>query len=405
LKLVKVTAPFTLAGGWIMYRHGKAELDHIAEVVRSGSWFRYYGGEKHCHAVDELEKKLKSYTGARHVLATSSGTGALISCLAAMGVGPQDEVIVPGYTFIASAAAAIAVGAVPVIAEIDETLTIDVNDIKKKISPRSRVILPVHMLGFPCKMDEITALAGEHDIMVLEDTAQAVGGSYNGRLLGTIGDMGCYSLQWHKIISTGEGGCILTDNDKLYERAAIYHDDAHCFREIESGIPSFPGVNYRMSELAGAVGCAQIDRLPKLIADLRGVKKRFINRLEGTRAFRVAPSHDLEGDAGTTVTLMAPDEKSAETFANKMNRPSVFDTNKTNWHIYYHWDYILEKRSASGTGFPWKMPGWESPVQYSKDMCPATLDILKRSFSFPVNPDATDEEIDELVKRIHGALV
>jgi 8-amino-3,8-dideoxy-alpha-D-manno-octulosonate transaminase len=376
-----------------MYRHGRTELAEITRTTRSGSWFRYYGDQTHTHAVDRLEEKIAAYTRAQYVLATSSGTGALISSLAALGVGPQDEVLVPAYTFIATAAAVLAVGAVPVIVEVDETLTMDVKDIKRKISPRTRVIMPVHMCGYPSNMDAIMAMARKRRLKVLEDSAQAVGGHYHGRALATIGHMGCFSLQWHKIITSGEGGCVLTNDKALHERAAIYHDDAHCFRGIDQGSLSFPGVNYRMSELSGAIGCAQAERLEKLIRDLRNMKKNMVRMFGDLGQFRVIPSHDPRGDASWMITLIAPDRRSAESFARQTGIDSVLNTKKTNWHIYYHWDYIIEKRSASGTGFPWKLGNWKSPVKYSKNMCPRTLDILQRCFHIPVRPDAKAAEI------------
>ena len=387
-----------------MYRYGKEELDLATRVIKSGSWFRYYGSEEHLNTVAGLEKKLAEYTGVEHVLATSSGTGALISALAALGIGPQDEVLVPAYTFVATAAAAIAVGAVPVIVEIDETLTMDAHDIKRNITPRTRVIAPVHMLGYPSNMDDIMAIAQEHDLKVLEDSAQAVGGHYKGRPLGAIGDIGAFSLQWHKIITSGEGGAVLTRSPELYERAAIYHDDAHCFRGIDQGIPAFPGVNYRMSEIAGAIACAQADRLPGIITDLRAVKQKLSLALGDIAPFRIAPSHDSSGDAGWILTIQTPDRETANKYSELTGTGSVLDTRQTNWHIYYHWDYILEKRSVSGSGFPWKVGDWESPVQYSKEMCPNTLDILQRSFNYHLQPDWTDQQIEETAKKIRTGI-
>jgi len=350
-----------------MYRHGMEERKIADEVIASGSWFRYYGKDNHLRAVDALEAKLREYSGARHALATSSGTGALVSAMAAMGVGPGDEVIVPGYTFIATAAAAIAVGAVPVIAEIDESMTLDVEDARRKISPRTKLIVPVHMLGYPANMDAVLSLAREHDLRVLEDAAQAVGASCKGRTLGTIGDMGCWSFQWHKMITTGEGGCVLTDDDALIDRATI-------------------------------------DRLDGILADLRRAKRSVIERLGDLGEFRVAPSHDSEGDAGTTLTIQAPTREAAERFAEKTGAKTVFRNTATDWHVYYHWDYIIEKRSASGSGFPWKLGEWESPVEYSKDMCPGTIDVLSRSFNFSLNPDMDDERIGSLAERIRGGV-
>lgn len=383
-----------------MYRFGKSEVKQVGRIVGSGSWFRYYGGASHCHAVAEFENSMKEYTGSRYVLATSSCTGALISALAAFGIGPMDEVIVPAYTFIASAAAVLAIGAVPVIAEIDETLTIDPDDLKRKISPRTKAVIAVHMVGHPCNMALIKKIAREKNLLVLEDAAQAVGASYRGKVLGTIGDAGCYSLQWHKIISSGEGGCVLTNSRKIYERAAIYHDDAHCFRGIDKGIPAFPGVNFRMSELAGALACAQMKRLPKIIADLRKTRNSLISKLGNISPFIIAPNNDGKGDAGTTLTLQAPDRGTAAKFAEKTGFNSLFDNKATNWHYYYHWDYILEKRSVSGNGFPWKVGNWESPVKYSKDMCPTTLDILAKSFNITINPDAKNSDLNALAKKI-----
>lgn len=387
-----------------MYRHGQEEVDQVSDVIASGSWFRYYGTDRHGKTVTHLERRLADYTGANHALATSSGTGALICSLAALGIGPGDEVVVPGYTFIATAAAVLAVGAVPVIVEIDESLTINPASFEAAISPRTRAVMPVHMLGYPCDMDALSAIARKHDLKVVEDAAQAVGGEYKGRKLGAIGDMGCFSLQWHKIISTGEGGCVLTDDPTCYERAVIMHDDAHCFRAIDQGVAAFPGMNLRMSEVAGALGCAQIERLPVLIRDLRDSRRRLVEALGDMAPFRIAPSHDDAGMAGTTVTLQAPDRESARIFAEKTGMGSVLNTQATNWHIYYHWDYILEKRSANGKGWPWKFEGWESPVNYSKDMCPQTLDILQRSFNVAINPDADKEAIEQIAEKIAAGI-
>jgi len=193
-----------------MYRYGKKEVANAKKIVASGSWFRYYGGKMHCHAVDEFEKKMKSYTGARYVLATSSCTGALVSALAAIGVGPQDEVIIPGYTFVATAAAVVAIGAVPVIAEIDETHTIDVFDIKRKITPRTKAIIPVHLTGNPVFMPDLMNLhlhTGTYEISpyVIEDAAQAVDAEIYGKKVGGWGVAGEFSFHPLKNLNVVNG--------------------------------------------------------------------------------------------------------------------------------------------------------------------------------------------------------
>ena len=206
-----------------MYRIGKEEIDAVARVIRSGNLFKINDA---CKESEQCEAEMRDYFGSKNVLVMTSGKAALISALTALGIGPGDEVIVPAYTYIATAMAVVAVGAIPVIAEVDDTLTLDIADTEKKISRHTKALLPVHIQGFPCNMEALQALAEKYGLKIVEDACQAVGGSYKGKSLGTIGDAGVFSFNQFKIISAGEGGALLTDSRAVYERALIYHDSS-----------------------------------------------------------------------------------------------------------------------------------------------------------------------------------
>jgi dTDP-4-amino-4,6-dideoxygalactose transaminase len=242
---------------------GEEEKQEVLEVLERKYLFRYYGPQEYPSKVRQFEVEFSQKVGSEHALAVNSCTSALISSLIAVGVGPGCEVIVPGYTFFASAAAIVSAKAIPVVAEVDATLTLDPDDFERKITPYTKAVIPVHMRGVPCNMDRIMEIARRHDIKVVEDVAQAVGGTYHGKYLGTFGDCGAYSFQYHKIITAGEGGMVVTDDWLTYQRAMGYHDTAACWRPERFGEERFAGelfcgVNYRMSELTGAMLLAQL---------------------------------------------------------------------------------------------------------------------------------------------------
>ena len=211
------------------YWIGEEEKKEVLDVIESGHLFRYgsFDDPKFRHKTYTFEQEFARYCGVKHALLINSGTTALWIALQAMGLKPGDEVIVPAYTFVASYAAIIFAGCVPVLAEIDESLTIDPKDVHRRITPRTRAIMPVHMLGNPCQMDAIMAIAEKHGLLVLEDVCQAAGGSYHGRKLGSIGKAGAFSLNVFKTITAGDGGILITDDDNVYQRAFALHDQGH----------------------------------------------------------------------------------------------------------------------------------------------------------------------------------
>jgi len=388
----------------MMFRIGKEEVTAVERVVESGSLFRVNNS---LQEVDKFEREYAEAIGTKYALLVSGGTGALIAALVGLGIGPGDEVIVPGYTFMASASAVLAVGAIPVLAEINETMTLDPKDVEKKISKYTKAIMPVHICGFPADMDSLCAIAKKHNLKVIEDACQADGGQYKGRRLGSIGDVGAFSFNFFKLISAGEGGCVTTNDYKIYQRALIYHDGGAAFRPYSGDLtePVFIGTQMRASEILGAFMRTQLTRMDGIIADLRKVKGMFINAIRDTNLFKITPSNDYEGDLGTTLALTFKDENTARKFkdADGFGGLIPIDSGK---HVYINWAPIMEHRGGHCDAMnPFLMPENEGlNMEYSKDMLPNTLDILKRTLYINMHCDWTEEtgnnRIEEMQKSI-----
>ncbi len=258
------------------YLFGDEERKEVMDVLESGYLSRY-GQEsdpRFKHKVVTLEQEFAKKMGVKHALATNGGTSSLMAALIALGVGRGDEVIVPGYTFVASISAVIAVGGTPVLAEVDESLTLDPADVERRITKRTKAIVPVHMLGNPSDIDAIMAIAKKHKIPVLEDACQSLGASYKGKMTGSFGAINAFSLNINKTITTGDAGMVTSDSDELYERAFGYHDQGHkpLRMGLEIGARSMVGINLRINELTGAVGLAQLRKLDKIVGMLRDKK-------------------------------------------------------------------------------------------------------------------------------------
>ena len=314
---------------------GEDEKKEVMEVLDNKYLFRYYGPSNMPSKVRAFENAFKEKMGSPYALATSSCTGALISALVACGVGPGDEVLVTGYTFFASCASIVAAKAMPVICEVDETLTIDPVDMEKKITPATKAIVAVHMRGVPCNMDAIMALAEKYNLKVIEDCAQAVGATYKGKFVGTFGDCGCFSFQYHKTITAGEGGMVLCKDARIYDRCCSYHDTAACWRPDRFAEQRFEGElfcgsNFRMSELAGAVMCAQLRKLDGLNALMRDHQKRIINQIKDTKGIKVRPCNDPEGDTGICLMFYLDAPEKVGPFCDALQAAAANSTNVMN---------------------------------------------------------------------------
>ena len=394
---------------------GEDEKKEVMEVLDNKYLFRYYGPSDMPSKVRAFENAFKEKMGSPYALATSSCTGALISSLVACGVGPGDEVLVTGYTFFASCASIVAAKAMPVICEVDETLTIDPADIEKKITPATKAIVAVHMRGVPCNMDAIMEIAQKHNLKVIEDCAQAVGATYKGKYCGTFGDCGCFSFQYHKTITAGEGGMILCKDARIYDRACSYHDTAACWRPDRFAEQRFEGElfcgsNFRMSELAGAVMCAQLRKLDGLNALMRDHQKRIINQIKDTKGIKVRPCNDPEGDTGICLMFYLDAPEKVGPFcealqAEGVNAAGVFNSGIPDWHIYAHWKHVLQKKASNEICCPWDCPYHEkknaAPVEYAEDMNPKTLEYLGRVVHLDIPAQMTDEDCDMIAKAIN----
>ena len=383
-----------------MYRIGQEEIDAVRRVIESKQLFKINSG---LHEAQYAEEELRSTFGVGHALLMTSGHAALTSALIAMGIGPGDQVIVPAYTYIATAMAVVAAGAIPVLCEVDETLTMDPYDFERRITPATRAVIPVHIQGFPCQMDLITEIARRHGIRVLEDACQADGGSFHGKRLGTIGDAGALSFNFYKLITCGEGGALLTDDKAIFDRALIYHDSSAVafFGDQLEGckVPAFCGNEYRTNEIPASILRVQLSRMEGILHDLRD-RHAFLAGALGD-ACTLLPSHDRAGDCATTLALRfdTPEEAAAVAAVGGV---CPINTNK---HVYVNWTPILEKRGALHPLMdPFKMEANRSIIPtYTEDMCPRTLSLLSRAVYFSLTPDMTDEALLALAERIRAA--
>lgn len=392
---------------------GEEERAEILDVLDHKYLFRYYGPSDAPSKVRQLEVDFAEKIGMTYSLAVNSCTSALISSLIAVGVGPGDEVIVPGYTFFASCASVVAAKAVPIIAEVDDSLTMDPDDFERKITPRTKAVIPVHMRGVPCDMDRIMAIAKKHNVKVIEDVAQACGGSYKGKRLGSFGDCSAFSLQYHKIITAGEGGIVLTNDQLLYDRAQAYHDTAACWRPDRFGLPRyegevFPGVNFRMSELHGAVALAQLRKLDTLLDGMRKNKKRIKDQISDIPGLTFRKLNDEAGDTAICLVFFLKDAATTQKFAEALEAEGVeagciYSKGVPDWHVYAHWKMIMDKVTATPEGCPYTCHYYTErggKAEYSPDMCPQTLELLSRTIHLDIPPQMTEEDCDLTAKAI-----
>ena len=352
--------------------------------------------------------------GTKYCLATNSCTSALVTAYRALGIGAGDEVIVPAYTFFATSATVVSSNAIPVIVDVDETLCMDPEAMEKAITKRTRAIVPVHMRGAPAQMDAIMDIANKKGIPVIEDAAQAGGGSFGGKQLGSIGTMGCFSFDYYKVIVSGEGGFVTTDDKRLYTRAQNWHDCAACWRPDRFGPEAeseelFCGENYRMSELEGAVALAQIRRADAIIAGHRNAKKKIKDAIDKFNGLTFRRLTDEAGDAGICLVMYLPDAQAAQKVlpalqAEGVPAGGVYDSKVRDWHTYNYWEHILEKKSVASDNLPWSAVPEDELPKYSKDMCPRSLELLSRAILMDINYNYSDHDCAAIADGVNKVL-
>jgi len=380
-----------------MFEFGQQEIEAFEKVARSGQLFRYCK-DGQC---GRFEERFAEYIGTGHARLTASGTLALTAALAGVGVGPGDEVIVPGHTYIATALAVLAVGAIPVIVDIDESIMISPDAVDDAAGPRTRAVMPVHMWGAVCDMEAIMKVAAKHDLIVVEDCAQCVGGAFEGRMVGSFGKAAGFSFNYYKNITCGEGGAAVSSDGLTAQRIECFIDPCAFYwtGRREDSRP-FCSTSARASEFEGAILNAQLDRLPAMLQSLRQTKKTLIRAAEAA-GLTPAPARSIDHECCTTLFIQFEEAQQAQQFAEHTGAGIAGNTGR---HTYNEWDPILERRGSHHPALdPFTMPQNKGcRMNYSKDMLPRTLDILGRTAMIGLRPYMTDAEVADLVAKLEA---
>ena len=388
------------------------EIEAVAQVLNyPGRLFRYpgEGWQSQCQL---FEQETCGKLGAKHALMVASGTCALTLCLSAYGIGPGDEVIVPAYTYISTASAVTNAGAVPVIAEIDDSLGLDPVDVEKKITRYTKAVILVHMQGVPGRVDAIRNVCEKHNLKLVEDACQAIGSKYRGAYTGMRSDAFAWSLNFYKVITCGEGGVFFTNDDDAFIRGVYAHDPGSPMWKtgLSRGakLAPYTQMGMRGNEVCAAIARVQFSKLDAILGKTRALKKRLLECLETPVNYALQHVDDPEGDCGISLTLIARDKERAAGMVKLMgeqglNIGSLYNDGFPDRHVYSYWEAILNKHSPTPAGYPWNDPNYHGSVEYSPDMCQNTLDILARSMRFTMNLNLEPGHVEKVAKVINYA--
>lgn len=389
----------------------KREEEALLEVLESRSPFRYWGPGTPTKVL-RFEEGFAEYMGAKFALGVTSGTAALDCAVAGLGIGPGDEVIVPAYTWWSDYTCIVHAGALPVFAEIDNTLNLDPSDFERKITARTKAVIAVHLLGGPCDMDPIMETARKRGIVVLEDCAQCVGGSHRGRKLGSIGDVGIYSFQVNKMITSGEGGAVVTNDPVIYERAARFHDmgtmrQVFTDRTGASRVETFAGENFRMNEFTGAVLGAQLSKLDSMVAQLHSNAETVYDGIKKLPGIRLRRRPDPQGDIGYAVYFEMKDKAARDRCIEELRKRKVPASTLTGSVLLPIEESVVNKRTRHPD---W--PSFNSPegkrIEYGPDCCRQTLDVFDRFVQVRIGAKYTqriNDYIIDAVGQVYNSLV
>ncbi|OHB69721.1 MAG: hypothetical protein A2V70_16230 [Planctomycetes bacterium RBG_13_63_9] len=377
------------------------EKQEVLDVLESKYPFRWWGGDS---KVLQFEKAYAAQIGVKYALGVTSGTTALYTAMAALEIGPGDEVILPAWTWYADYDAVVLSGALPVFAEIDESLAIDPNDIEARITPRTKAIVPSHLQGGVADMDPILEIARRHKLYVMEDCAQCCGGRYKGKYVGSIADIGINSFQLSKTITSGEGGAVVSNDPKLFERAVRFHDVGSLrspYTESLGGglLAAFASCNFRMNEFTGAVLKGQLQKLETICSGLRTNARKVRQRIADLPGLKLRKSPDQDGDLGVTVFLDHGTHERRDRFLRALRAEGIAAAGPGGSAILP----IDERIENKATVHP-DWPSFNSPqgkaIRYGRESCPRTIDILGRHGGVIMDPNFTDEDINDIVLAI-----
>jgi len=400
--------PYEWPGSYFI---GEEELDAVATVLRARSPFRFYGHnlQGYCEC---LEKTYCQRLQRKYALAVNSGTAALSLAMNALGVGPGDEVLLPGYLWVSCLAAIVRAGAIPRLVDVDDTFCMDPCDLERKISSHSRAVLLVHMSGAPGAVDEIAAICRAHELSLIEDCAQANGASYYGRPVGSFGDLAIFSFQLNKNITAGEGGLVVCDDEQLYRRVWACHDlgyPRNAEGRLDTSDPALQlwGRGARYSELLAAVICAQLKKLDEITAAMHKAKYALRGKLAAIPglAFRRVP--DPKGDSGPFLLLTWKNRATCLNMVKKTRAEGILtgpqginNVPMTDWglHIYYNNASLVERRSLNAAGRPWTDPlnAFAAKYEYGKGTLPVLDDLIERTSLLSIPPVLSPETINTI---------
>src|SRR5687768_13151567 len=387
---------------------GAQERKHVNDVLETGILMRYGfdGARKGIWKAKELEQAICNRFGSKYAQLVSSGTAALTTALSALGIGYEDEVIMPAFTFVASFEAVLSVGAVPVLVDVDDTLTLNPAAVRNAITEKTKCIMPVHMCGSMADMDALVQICKEHNLVLLEDACQSIGASYKGKYLGTIGDAGTFSFDFVKTITCAEGGVVMTNDEDIYIKSDGYTDHGHDHQGADRGADLHPfiGYNYRISELHAAVGLAQIKKLGRFLEIQKknhGALKQILSQIPEV-SFRRIP--DESGDSCTFLSWFLPTEAITRSAVEEMKSQGIlagsFYWYINNWHYISKWDHLKE------AGF---LNAQTSEIsaqlrKYASQQFPASDAVMSRCISTSISLLWTDEQIKEKGEKMVAAI-
>jgi 8-amino-3,8-dideoxy-alpha-D-manno-octulosonate transaminase len=386
---------------------GEEERREVGQVLDSGVLMRYgfdtaRNGQWKSR---ELERALATRFGAQYVHVCSSGTAALSTALAACGIGAGDEIILPPFTFVADLETVLLAGAVPVFAEIDRTLCLDPRSVETAITPKTKAVLVVHMCGAMARIDTLVELCRSHKLILIEDAAQAAGATFRGKSLGTFGKIGCFSFDYVKTVTCGEGGAIITDDQQVYNVAQAFTDHGHDHAGADRGADKHPhiGTNFRLSELNAAVGVAQVAKLDHILDVQRTHKALLKSGLAGLRRLQFRELPDPAGDSATFLSFLLPTEDEARQAAQDLGTAGVdgcFYWYDNNWHYHRKWDHI--KTFASPGRLSIDRFGYGPDL--TKIVLPQSDAIMGRTISMLIKLRWTEEQVRDRLARMKSVL-
>lgn len=386
---------------------GAEERKEINDVLETGVLFRYNQDaiRNNIWKARDFESEVKKITGAKYAHAMSSGSTAIATALAASGIGAGDEVIVPPFTFMATIEAVLFIGALPVFADIDETLCLSAEGIKKALTKKTKAVCLVHMCGGMADMDSLMKVINENKLILVEDAGQAFASSYKGTYTGLFGTAGSYSFDFFKIATAGEGGVLVTNDETTYKKADVYSDHGHDHIGNVRGMEDHPylGFNYRISELHAAIGLAQTRKVPGIKEKNRAHKQFLVNELSKTPGISFARLADPAGDSATFLNLFLPDTETAKRAVAEMKAAGVagFDYWFTNmYHFINQWDHIKEMRTVSK--LPIEVLGF--PQDYKTMQLPKSQEVVGRLISFGIKYKWTEQDMKDLAAKISACV-